>query len=274
MSRIGIFDSGLGGLVILNDVLNELPEYDYIYLGDNAHVPYGSRNINDIYDLTLQGIQALISKDCSLIILACNTATAAALRRIQQTYLPHLEPEIKVLGVIRPASEVILEEGYRSVGVLATEATVRSESFIRELNHIGFHGPIHQIAAPLLVPFIESGNWNSGELESFLHSYLEPFNNGVVDSLILGCTHYGLFTSRIQQLVGSGIHVIAEGKYVSQKLATYLKRHPEVEHQLSKNRSRDYFVTGEPTSYQHFARIILTDHFLPHSQIFPLSETA
>ena len=241
---IGIFDSGFGGLNIMKGIAKELPEYDYIYLGDTARVPYGNRSREIIYEFTKQAVDFLFSKNCELIIFACNTASSDALRRIQQEYLPSQYPGKKVLGVIIPAVEfAVTKTKNKRIGIVATEGTVSSESFIRELLKIDRDIKIYQNACPLLVPIIEAGEHNSKIVDVLLKKYLKPLIDKKIDTLILGCTHYGILESRIRKIVGKDVNVISEEKIVAKKLKDYLLRHSEIEKKLTKNRMRDFYST-------------------------------
>ena len=241
---IGIFDSGFGGLNIMKGIVKELPQYNYVYLGDTARVPYGTRSKEVIYEFTKQAINFLFSKNCELIIFACNTASSDALRRIQQEYLPIHYPNKKVLGVIIPTAEfAVSKTKNKKIGVMATEGTVSSESFIRELLKIGNNVEIYQTACPLLVPIVEAGEHNSIITGILLKKYLKPLIDKKIDTLILGCTHYGILESKIKKIAGKGIAVISEEKIVAKKLKDYLLRHPEIESILAKKGMRDFYST-------------------------------
>lgn len=241
---IGIFDSGFGGLAILRDIVKTLPAYDYIYLGDTARTPYGGRSQEIIYKFTEQAVNFLFEKECEIIILACNTASSETLRKIQQEYLPKKYPEKKVLGVIIPAAEETSEKTINNkVGVLATNATVKSGAFERELKKLNSKIQVFQIAAPLLVPLVEAGEHNSEAANLILKNYLTPLIKKNIDTLILGCTHYGILEKKIKKIVGAQIRVISEGKVVAKQLESYLKRHPEIEKKLSKNSKIIFYTT-------------------------------
>lgn len=240
--RIGVFDSGLGGLTILKAILAKLPQYDYIYFGDNARVPYGNKSKEIIYRYTKQAIDFLAKKNCSLIIIACNTVSAAALRRIQREYLPKKYPNIKILGVIRPTVEEAATNGSHRLGVIGTKATIKSGAFVREIKKLNSKIRVYQLVTPLLVPLIEK----TGKVpDSVLEKYLKPLKNKGIDDLILGCTHYELVQKDIQRIMGKNIKVITEGKIVAKKLEDYLNRHPEIEQKLSKKRKRIYHTTRQ-----------------------------
>lgn len=240
--RIGVFDSGLGGLTILKAILAKSPQYDYVYLGDNARVPYGDKTKETIYKYTKQAIDFLASGNCSLIIFACNTASSTALRKIQREYLPKRYPNIKVLGVIRPTVEALNQANLHRVGVIGTQSTIKSRSFIREIRKFNPKLKVCQQATPLLVPFIEEGETKL--IDVVLKKYLLPLKRKGVDSLILGCTHYEHLMNKIKKIMGRNIKVIGESRIVANKLANYLNRHPEIEQNLTKNELREYFFTN------------------------------
>jgi len=258
---IGIFDSGLGGLAILKDIVKLLPKYNYIYLGDNARVPYGSRSPELIYSFTQKAVDYLFSHNCQLIILACNTVTAVALPRIQKEYLPKHYPNRRVLGVIQPTLEAVTSNGHNRVGLIGTRATVTSNGFVKKVKELSPSVKMFQNASPLLVPYIEEGNRNGQILNLILDEYLKPLLKHKIDSLILGCTHYGLVADKITKRVGKNVKVISEGPIVAEKLADYLKRHPEIDKKLSKNRKRTYYVTDLPERYTDMARMFLEEMF-------------
>lgn len=246
-SFIGVFDSGFGGLAILKEIVKKLPNYNYIYLGDTARTPYGTRSQEVVYKFTEQAVDFLFKKGCWLIILACNTASAEALRSIQQNYLPRNYPDRRVLGVVIPASEeaVAKTTGDR-IGVLATNGTVKSNAFKRELKKLNPKLKIFQQAAPLLVPLVEAGEHNSKVADLILKNYLNPLLKNKIDTLVLGCTHYGILEKKIKKIVGKNIDVIdviTEGKIVAEKLKNYLKNHPEIERKIGKNSKRIFYTT-------------------------------
>ncbi len=255
---IGIFDSGLGGLTILKSLLRELPSYDYIYLGDIARVPYGSRSFDTIYLYTLEAVDFLFEKGCKLIILACNTASAAALRKIQQEYLPLNYPDRRVLGVLIPAAEEaakITKNG--KVGVIGTEATVKSETLKYELIKQNSNLKVYQSACPLLVPIIEAGEMRWVGLDLILKKYLKPLKEKNVDTLVLGCTHYSVIKKEIAKVMGSKVKIVSEDDIIGFKLKNYLLRHPEMEKKLSKKRKRYYFTTSYSQNFNEIAKIFL-----------------
>lgn len=265
--QIGVFDSGLGGLTVLKELLKELPEYNYVYLGDNARVPYGGKSEKLIYHYTLEAVEFLFQKNCLLVILGCNTATAIALRKIQQEYLPRHYSDRKVLGVIRPTVETVIEGNYKTVGVIGTYATIISKSFEKELKKCNTDIQVYQQACPLLVPIIEEGEVQWKGLDLILKKYLEPLKKKNIDCLILGCTHYGLIDDKIQSLVGKEIRIISEGKFTAQKLKEYLKRHSEIEKLLTKGKKRTYYMTAVNDRYKKMVKLFLGSQFKKEGRI-------
>jgi len=240
--KIGIFDSGLGGLFVARTLMKELPQYNYVYLGDTQRVPYGNRSQRIIYRFLEEAVDYLFTQDCELIIVACNTASAEALRQIQQKYLPKHHSDRKVLGIIIPTAEVALRNTKtKRIGILATQSTVHSKAYVRELKKIRTDIAIFQQAAPLLVPLVESNTMEFAT--SILHSYLDPILKKNIDTLILGCTHYPILKTQIKKICGGDINVISQDKIIPAKLANYLKRHPEIEKKLSKKKRRTFLVT-------------------------------
>ena len=255
--RIGVFDSGLGGLAVLKEILKTLPQYDFIYLGDNARVPYGGRSQELIYQYTSSAIDFLFDQGCLLIILACNVATASALRKLQKEYLPQKFPNRRILGVIRPAVEEA-SIGAKRIGILGTYTTIESQSFVRELKKISPNIHIFQQACPLLVPIIEEGETDWEGLDSILDKYLKTILRHDIDTLILACTHYELIEKKIRERVSGKIKIISEGKVVKEKLKTYLIRHPRIEKKLEKKGTSIYYVTDLNDRYQQLAGRILS----------------
>jgi glutamate racemase len=261
--KIGIFDSGLGGLSVFRQFLKYLPQYDYIYLGDNKRAPYGSYSKETIYEYTKQAVNYLFKQDCALVVLACNTATAGALHDLQQKYLPSTYPDRRILGVIRPGIEATIENSAKRIGIIATEATVKSKSFIYELFKFTPAIKIFQKATPLLVPKIEAGELASLELEELIVSYLKPLLKHNIDTLLLGCTHYELIAPIIAKHVGPKVHIVAEGKVTALKLKEYLKRHTKIESILQKNHSVQLCVTHKSLRYEKLVDIFLEDYISP-----------
>lgn len=241
---IGVFDSGFGGLNILRGMVKKLPEYDFLYLGDAARVPYGTRSPETVYGFAVQAVDFLFKKNCALIIFACNTASGDALRRIQKEYLPKFHPGKKVLGVLVPAAEIAAAKTKNGkIGVIATEGTVSSGAFKRELLKINPKIKVFQNSCPMLVPLVETGEHNSETMDIFLKKYLAPLMSKKIDTLILGCTHYGILENKIKKIVGKNIRVVSEANIVAAKLKDYLKRHPEVEKKLAKNSRQTFYST-------------------------------
>ncbi len=241
--KIGIFDSGLGGLLIAKAVRKLMPEYDYVYLGDTKRVPYGNRSFETVYEFTKEGVEYLLKKEnCGIVILACNTASARALKRIQKEYLPKNFPDRKVLGVLIPLAEECAQ--YDNVGVLATLGTVSSQSFVKEIRKLNKKTIVSQNAAPMLVPLAEEGEVNLAR--EFIKKYLQPFKNKKLEALALGCTHYPLFKKEIRQL--SGVKVLSQDEIIPKKLKAYFKTHQSIEKNLSRNRSAKILVTDKTQS--------------------------
>lgn len=252
---IGIFDSGFGGLTILKGILKELTQYDFMYLGDNARVPYGTRSQEAILEFSKQAVDYLFSRDCQLIIFACNTASAQALRQIQKKYLPEKWSGKNVLGVIRPTAEIAAQATKNNkVGVLATESTVASGSFVAELKVQNKNIKVYQNAAPLLVPIIEAGesSWQGTDL--ILQKYLKPLIKKDIDTLILGCTHYPLLKNKIRKIVGKNIKVISQDEIIGKKLKEYLDKHDEYTEKLGQNKKQIFLTTDYSPRFEELAQ--------------------
>ena len=255
---IGVFDSGYGGLTVLKEIISKLPEYDYIYLGDNARAPYGNRSFDTVYRYTLQCVQWFFSQGCSLVILACNTASAKALRTIQQTDLPRIDPAKRVLGVIRPTTEMIGNYSLtNSVGILATNGTVASDSYPVEIAKFFPEIKVYQQACPLWVPLIENNEHQGDGADFFVKKNLESiFRKGSdIDVILLGCTHYPLLNEKIHEYLPSGVKLISQGEIVADSLADYLQRHPEMETKCSKNGGRVFYTTDSTEDFDNHATI-------------------
>jgi glutamate racemase len=243
---IGVFDSGYGGLTVLKEIVQHLPQYDYLYLGDNARAPYGSRSFDTVYRYTLQCVQWFFSKGCSLVILACNTASAKALRTIQQNDLPRIAPDKRVLGVIRPTTEMIgTLTKTNQVGILATTGTVVSESYPIEIKKFFPHINVYQEACPMWVPLVENNEYNKPGADYFIQQHLQNIlsKSASIDTLLLACTHYPLLKNKIAQFLPAGITLLSQGEIVAKGLSDYLRRHPEMESRCSKNGQRLFFTT-------------------------------
>lgn len=259
--KIGVFDSGLGGLTILRQLLNKLPQYSYIYLGDNARVPYGNRSGELIYGFTEQAVDFLLKKNCQLVIIACNTSTTTSLRKIQHEYLPSHYPGRRVLGVVKPVVEEITVGKHGRIGVIGTKATVNSEAFVREIKKVLPNSEVFQQACPLLVPFIEDGAKNNKILNLVLREYLGDLLKRNIDTLILACTHYELLKKEIGELVGDKIKVISEGKIIAKKLKEYLDNHKDIEKKLEKKGRREFYVTDLTPDYDRLMELFLGSHW-------------
>jgi glutamate racemase len=255
---IGVFDSGYGGLTVLKEIVDKLPKYDYIYLGDNARSPYGNRSFETVYHYTLQCVKWFFEKGCSLVILACNTASAKALRTIQQIDLPKTDPDKRVLGVIRPTAEVIgnFSES-QNVGILATHGTVVSESYPMEIAKFFPELNVYQEACPMWVPLIENNEHHNHGTDFFvkknLHNIFERGKN--IDVLLLACTHYPLLQDKIKEYMPIGVKLISQGEIVAISLKDYLERHPEMEERCSKKRRREFFTTDSTEDFDSHAAI-------------------
>lgn len=241
---IGVFDSGFGGIAILKEIRKALPDYEYVYLGDTARTPYGTRSMEVVHEFTREAVDFLFGKGCELIVVACNTASAEALRKIQREYLPKHYPDRRVLGVVVP----LLEEAVNAtrsgrIGVLATEGTVRSEKYPKELRKMQKGMQVFQQAAPLLVPLVEEGEHRSEAARLVLRKYLAPLKRRRIDTLILACTHYGHFERMIKEESGPRIRVVSGGKVVARKLKDYLRRHQEIETRLARKRGMIFYTT-------------------------------
>ena len=251
-SPIGVFDSGYGGLTILRQIRANLPAYDYIYLGDNARAPYGSRSFETIYEYTLEAVKWFFAQGCPLVILACNTASAKALRTIQQRDLPSLAPANRVLGIVRPTSEVIgemSEDG--NIGVLATQGTVESESYILEIQKFFPGVNVVQQACPIWVPLVEYGEQDNPGTDYFVKKYIDALlkKEGRIDTVLLACTHYPLLLDKITEYMPVDIQVVTQGKIVADSLADYLSRHPEIKDRISTAGKMDFYTTDKAETF-------------------------
>lgn len=257
---IGVFDSGYGGLTILHGIRQLLPDYDYLYLGDNARAPYGSRSFDVVYQFTRQAVMKLFDLGCHLVILGCNTASAKALRTIQQNDLPKLDPDRRVLGVIRPTAEVIgkLTQS-RHVGVLATEGTIKSHSYKLEIQKLWDDVTVTGIPCPLWVPIIENNEADTPGADYFVKKRIDLImeRDPLIDTLILGCTHYPILMPKIQKYVPKNVQIVAQGEYVAESLKDYFRRHPDMDVRCTKHGSVKYFTTENPEKFKETARIFL-----------------
>lgn len=246
MGPIGVFDSGYGGLTVLKALRKEMPKYDFLYIGDNARAPYGTRSFETVYQYTLQAVKRFFDLGCHLVILACNTASAKALRSIQQRDLPNLAPQRRVLGIIRPSVEAISEHTYnKHVGVLGTVGTVSSESYVLELEKIDSEIQVTQEACPMWVPLVENYELDSLGAEYFIQKNIKALlkKDKQLDTIVLGCTHYPLLVPSIQKYLPNKIKLLAQGDLVAASLIDYLRRHPEIDNVCKKNGSTSFFTT-------------------------------
>ena len=249
---IGVFDSGFGGLTVMKKLVKKLPDYDYLYLGDNARAPYGTRSFDTVYKYTLEAVQWLFAKGCPLVVLACNTASAKALRTIQQTVLPDLAPDNRVLGVIRPTTEVIGEYSKSGeIGIMATPGTVDSGSYPIEIEKFFPDLKVYQQACPLLVPLIENNDYQNEGADFFISKYVKKLltQSASIDTILLACTHYPLVAGQISAAAGEGIRVISQDDIVAESLADYLKRHPEMEQRLARKGTRSFYTTDSTDDF-------------------------
>ncbi len=251
---IAIFDSGYGGLTVLKPILKLLPEYDYIYLGDNARVPYGNRSPEIIKQFAEEAVEYLFKRGAKLVIFACNTASSVALRHVQQKYLNGAkEQNKKVLGVLIPmAEEAAKVTKNNRVGVIGTRATVNSKVYDKEIAKISSGIKVFSNACPLLVPLIEENYHNKPEAVSILRKYLKPLKSCNIDTLILGCTHYPLMMKAIKRIMGKRVMVLPSGEITAESLKKYLERHPEIETKLSRNKTRTFLTTDDPAKFKEF----------------------
>ncbi|BAU53136.1 glutamate racemase [Mucilaginibacter gotjawali] len=256
---IGIFDSGFGGLTVFRSILQQLPDHDYIYLGDTARAPYGNRSFQTIHQYTWECVKWLFEQGCPLVILACNTASAKALRTIQQKDLLNEDPAKRVLGVIRPTAEVVGNyTKTKEIGVLGTKGTIQSGSYLIEIDHFFPDVKVYQQACPLWVPLIENGEHDKPGADYFVKKYLDQVlaQSPHIDTLLLACTHYPLLLEKIKAYLPDGIQAIAQGDIVAKSLVDYLQRHPEMENSLSNNSTQRFFTTTDDTAdFDHYAEI-------------------
>lgn len=258
--KIGVFDSGYGGLTILKEIRKRLPNYDYLYLGDNARNPYGARSFEIVYEFTLQAVKALFEKGCHLVVLACNTASAKALRSIQQNDLPFIDPSKRVLGVIRPTVEILPDMSKtKHVGVLATPGTVKSNSYTIETLKICPDMVVTEHACPMWVPLVENNEGNSDGADFFIEKDLKMLlqKDPLIDTIVLGCTHYPLLIEKIKKYVPENVRILCQGPIVAESLADYLKRHPEIDSRLSNNSTVTYLTTEHTEKFDSLGSIFL-----------------
>lgn len=259
---IGIFDSGYGGLTILEQVRKGLPRYDYLYLGDNARAPYGTRSFEIVYEFTKQAVFHLFDKGCSLVILACNTASAKALRSIQQKDLPRLAPDKRVLGVIRPTVESLSELSRTGhIGILATPGTIQSGSYELEIKKMYPEFVVYGQSCPMWVPLVENNEAQGRGADYFVKKYIDELlsQSDEIDTIVLGCTHYPLLLDKIRAYFPPSISVVLQGPLVTDRLDDYLKRHPEIESRCSKEGGCRYLTTESPRKFSEAATLFLNE---------------
>ena len=257
---IGGFDSGYGGLTILDKIREALPEYDYIYLGDNARAPYGTRSFEVVYEFTRQAVNKLFDMGCHLVILACNTASAKALRSIQMNDLPKIDPARRVLGVIRPTVECIGDiSKNRHIGVLATAGTIKSESYPLEIHKLFPDIQVSGVACPMWVSLVENNESQNDGADYFIRKYIDQLlsKDPQIDTVILGCTHFPLLLPKIRQYIANDISVISQGEYVAESLKDYLRRHPEMDAKCTKNGNCQFYTTEAEEKFSESASTFL-----------------
>jgi glutamate racemase len=253
---IGVFDSGYGGLTVFRSIASLLPQYDYVYLGDNARAPYGNRSFDTVHQYTLECVEWFFKMGCPLVILACNTASAKALRTIQQNDLPRIAPDRRVLGVIRPTAEVIGKYTHtNSVGVLGTRGTVDSGSYEIEINKFFPEIKVHQQACPMWVPLVEYGEYRSDGADYYVQKYLDELLSRApdIDTILLACTHYPLLIDKIKKYLPHGINIVSQGPIVADSLADYLDRHNEIESKLTRAANMRFYTTDDTTDFDNHA---------------------
>ena len=260
---IGVFDSGYGGLTILSKIREALPEYDYIYLGDNARTPYGTRSFEIVYEFTLQAVNKLFEMGCHLVILACNTASAKALRTIQMNDLPNIDPDRRVLGVIRPTAECIGSMTQtRHVGILATAGTIKSESYPLEVHKLFEDIKVSGEACPMWVPLVENNEANGEGADFFIRKYIDNLlaKDRQIDTLVLGCNHYPILLPKIQKFIPQGVKVVAQGEYVATSLKDYLHRHPEMDMKCTREGKCRFYTTEAEDKFIESASMFLNEN--------------
>lgn len=259
---IGVFDSGYGGLTILEGIRSRMPQYDYLYLGDNARTPYGTRSFDVVYEFTLQAVRKLFSLGCPLVVLGCNTASAKALRTIQQEYLPFNAPDRRVLGVIRPTAEVVgqlTKSGH--IGVLATSGTIKSDSYRLEIQKLHPECHVTGLACPMWVPIIENGEYDKPGADYFVRDRIEALlaADPLIDTIILGCTHYPLLLDKIKKYCPPHITLVPQGRYIAESLETYLLRHQDMDNRITRGGTCRYFTTESADEFRESASLFLRE---------------
>lgn len=257
-SPIGVFDSGYGGLTVLKELKSVLPQYDYLYLGDNARTPYGSRSFETVYEYTLQCVKWLFQQNCPLIILACNTASAKALRTIQQKFLPGFDAGKRVLGVIRPTAEMIGKcSASKHIGILGTNGTVRSESYLIEIEKFFPEIKVYQKSCPMWVPLVENNEYDSAGADFFIEKDINELmkKSQEIDTVLLACTHYPLLIEKIKKFLPAGVKLISQGPVIAKSLRDYLLRHPEIESKCSKRGQLKFFTTDSSDDFDQHSKL-------------------
>lgn len=259
---VGVFDSGYGGLTILRQIRKTMPQYDYLYLGDNARAPYGTRSFDVVYEFTLQAVRYLFSQGCQLVILACNTASAKALRSVQRYYLPRYAPDRRVLGVIIPTAEVVgAMSRTHHIGVLATQGTISSESYNMEIAKQEPDAVVTGLACPMWVPIIENGEADKPGADYFVKDSIDKLMamDPLIDTIILGCTHFPLLMDKIRKYVPEHVKLVPQGKYIARSLQDYLRRHHEMREKITMGGSCTYYTTEQADKFQESAALFLNE---------------
>ena len=265
--KIGVFDSGYGGLTILKEIRKRLPEYEYLYLGDNARAPYGNRSFDIVFDFTREAVEELFARGCHLVILACNTASAKALRSVQQQVLPEKYPDRRVLGVIRPTVEILgTITDTRHVGLFATPGTANSHSYRMELEKMWPDVRITEMACPMWVPLVEAGEADGPGADYFVKKYVDQLlqSDPEIDTIVLGCTHYPLLLPKIRQYVREDIRILPQGEIVAESLADYLQRHPEMEEKCLKGGGVEFLTTENEDKFDSLASLFMEEEVHSH----------
>lgn len=253
---IGVFDSGYGGLTVLKEIIECLPQYDVIYAGDNARSPYGTRSFETVYRYTLEAVKWLFDQGCNLIVLACNTASAKALRSIQQKDLPLIAPEKRVLGVIRPVAEIVgTFSNSRHIGIFATPGTVKSKTYVLEISKFFPDLRITQEACPMWVPLIENNEFNNDGASYFIKKHIDILfgKDPLIDTVILGCTHYPIIIEQIKKMIPSNVKLVNQGTIVAESLSRYLNRHPEIEQKLTRHGTRTFYTSDSADEFDRLS---------------------
>lgn len=262
---LAVFDSGYGGLTILDGIRRVMPQYDFVYFGDNARAPYGTRSFDIVYEFTLDAVRRLFAMGSPLIILGCNTASAKALRNIQQNWLPQHYPDRRVLGVIRPTAEIISDHTRsRHVGILATEGTIRSDSYRLEIQKLSPDITVTGVACPMWVPLVENGEYDKHSADYFVSERINHLLtlDPQIDAIILGCTHYPLLLDKIRRFCPDNIEIISQGSYIADSLLDYLHRHPDMDARLSRNGTCRYFTSESPERFKEQAAMFISQDVL------------